>query len=145
MVDLLSPADRASFFSAIRDVTDTFYQSVCTFFNTSAVFDEFDEGANSQAGTDLPCRVTPVDGGESDLKESEQGGICPLHIEIRFNGPQLQDDHGLGFNSFVPEKDYFNYLGYKYKLLKVSNDNSDMGGIDTLIVCFCRREEIVTS
>lgn len=143
MPDLLSAAERADFFSAIGDVTDTFYKQSVNYEQRGVAFDRMQtDGKDNSSTKTLLCRVTtkPSD----KLKQDAGGGFDYKDVEVRFNfaylGAQGLVD-GNGKAAFEVENDYLTFAGERYKITKVHFDDS---GVDTNYAICCveaRREE----
>lgn len=140
MADLLTASEKAEFFAAIGDVTDTFHKNSIVYDRTSRSFNQFNEESTSIAQVTLSCRVTL---GDNDVDEKREGSYDNDELSVAFNGEYLVAQGLMVDNAtpvFTPEQDFFIYLGVRYKLMNVSAGDSDFAGKAAIIVCTMRKE-----
>lgn len=156
MADLLTDSDIIEITSAIRDVTDTFYQKpiILQKRNADAPLDRWQ--ADRHLKKTVAYTETTLDGFMSQIGNQMQntspssrgdkgaaGAIDYAEAKINFNFDYL-DEQGFIDSELniliIPETDYFKVEGIRYRILSVKK-SGQLRAREKLVICEVRREE----
>jgi hypothetical protein len=147
MTDLLSPQDLSDVFSAFKDLHDTFNKTTVVYEQWTDDFSQLDKGGKGAPVTkNLLCRHTLEDESGNDITQDVEGAVNAQRLKLMFNREYLQEqglvDPATGRCLFEPGKDYFLFMGARYKCVLVHNGDTDFAGQEALWYAEADKEQL---
>lgn len=142
MTDIISASEKADFFSAIKDVTDSFGKNTIVYHRVTTDYDQYSENNKpTEIDMNLKCRVT-IEQDENAVQE--EGTLDKTILKAMFNfadlkgaSPTLTSGNEAIFKNEVDE---FTYLGTRYRVKNINYLNSDFAGQNAVCQVIMKRK-----